>query len=287
MAPRLITRSKQVKFIDFTEEIKKSFAIKESPKKPRTKLESWQILALEKAYEDDSHPSQKAKTRLSSALGLQIKSIQIWFQNKRAKEKSRREQDETDSESLSYSADEASSNRSSASITCTSKNYESYSVNSSYTLLPEVSRSSISMDSSDVSKISMTYSSSGICMKGMAYDECYGSTSSIFDEGNTTICSEYDSFLSSFSSPIVCMPSYDRKDSAFIQEKPENTLCLGLGLGHSSAEKRSFFVNSDPLFTSPDQYKCQLIDGNIIYKKENDQMSFFNELQQHMKNNII
>ncbi|KAI5173003.1 hypothetical protein NEFER03_1996 [Nematocida sp. LUAm3] len=85
-----IATSKQKKFIDFTEEIKRSFVCKINPN-PRTKLLLWQLEKLEEVYKEDTHPSQKTKRTLAEESCLSIKTVQIWFQNKRAKEKSRRD----------------------------------------------------------------------------------------------------------------------------------------------------------------------------------------------------
>ncbi|KAH9386441.1 uncharacterized protein NEMAJ01_1337 [Nematocida major] len=201
MAPKLVTQ-RQVKFIDFTEEIRKSFAAKQSPKKPRTKLDSWQIATLEKAFDDDSHPSMKAKKRLSSTLGLQIKSIQIWFQNKRAKEKSKREQEETDSESSGNAASEEAGVPARGGAT-----WQGPGEGSSMHALGTNALG----HSESFAKTDAMFSSADInCLK-MSYDDCYSSISSLFDIGTSSF-SEYDSFLSSFGSPIVCMPS-DRSES--------------------------------------------------------------------------
>lgn len=253
MAPNLRQKNRQVKFIDFTEEIKKSFSNRDLPKKPRTKLELWQIAALEKAFEDDSHPSLKGKKRLSDALGLQIKSIQIWFQNRRAKEKSKREQDETESESsIHYSSEDE---------------HKGGFQNQTETQPNPSERREEREPPNNLSK-DPVFSSTDINHLSMSYDECYSNVCSIFDKSASTY-SEYDSFLSSFSSPI-CMPT-ERPET----EKSESEI--------SASE--SFFTN-DRIFKNTDQYKCHFINGKITYK-ENETVSFFNELQQHMNNNII
>lgn len=87
-------KAKAVKFIDSTEEIRRSLKFQNMPKKQRTKLNEWQIKVLEEAFSVDSHPSSKVKNRLAKDLQLALKSVQIWFQNKRAKEKAKHEREE-------------------------------------------------------------------------------------------------------------------------------------------------------------------------------------------------
>lgn len=84
-------KSRTVKFIDSNEEVKRSLRLQNMPKKQRTRLDEWQLHVLEEAFLLDSHPSAKVKHRLATDLRISLKSVQIWFQNKRAKEKAMRE----------------------------------------------------------------------------------------------------------------------------------------------------------------------------------------------------
>jgi Homeodomain len=91
-------QQRAVKFIDSTEEIKRSLKLRDLPKKKRTRLNDWQVKKLEEEYLIDSHPSSKVKNRVSKELKLSLKSVQIWFQNKRAKEKARSRDSGTEEE---------------------------------------------------------------------------------------------------------------------------------------------------------------------------------------------
>lgn len=265
MAPRLITRSKPVRFIDFTDEIKKSFEIRETPKKSRTKLETWQISALEKAYDDDSHPSQKAKTRLSTALGLQIKSIQIWFQNKRAKEKSKKEQSETEGEAPSFSAEDSLQNSSLYSIKPSSDSSEVCSINDSFVLSPAQDKAAPAPRTAD-HPLSL-YDHDESSYFSMTYDECYTSGSSIFDQASADTCSEYDSFISSFSSPIVCSSSFSRR-STFSPENSGNPGNRVESPAYGHFKKIEGSSGRQSLFHGSSQYRCHLFDGRITYKSD-------------------
>ncbi|CAD25291.1 homeobox domain [Encephalitozoon cuniculi GB-M1] len=82
---------KFVKFIDSTEEIIKHLNKSDSSKRSRLKLSGQQIDVLESNFKIDSHPNSATKSLLSNALSIPLKNIQIWFQNRRAKEKTARD----------------------------------------------------------------------------------------------------------------------------------------------------------------------------------------------------
>ncbi|KAI5132275.1 hypothetical protein NEAUS06_0064 [Nematocida ausubeli] len=256
MTQKVMTSNRPVKFIDFTEEIMKSFERKAAPKKPRIKLDLWQIKSLEKAFEDDSHPSQKAKTKLSALLGITIKSIQIWFQNKRAKEKTKRDQSETESDSTPFTSEqevfpphENIPLPAEPEKKVTAQKYEESHFRLSNAPTP--------FDMSDISDLTMTYDISQI------------NDSFSFDHQQNTTYSEYDSFLSSFSAPL-CMP----------EEKPEAARQT-----YSSSQNGVF--EQTPLFSTLNQHKCHLTNGNLTYTTDLERLDFFNELQHHMTNSII
>lgn len=78
---------KVVKFIDSTEEIMKHLNKTGLGKRSRLKLSGQQIDVLESNFKIDSHPNSVTKSLLANALSIPLKNIQIWFQNRRAKEK--------------------------------------------------------------------------------------------------------------------------------------------------------------------------------------------------------
>eukprot|EP01088_Endostelium_zonatum_P006790 TRINITY_DN18931_c0_g1_i1.p1 TRINITY_DN18931_c0_g1~~TRINITY_DN18931_c0_g1_i1.p1 ORF type:complete len:356 (-),score=88.11 TRINITY_DN18931_c0_g1_i1:126-1193(-) len=53
----------------------------------RERVTTEQKHILERAFLDDQLPSKKTKERLAQKLGISVKRIQTWFQNRRAKEK--------------------------------------------------------------------------------------------------------------------------------------------------------------------------------------------------------
>lgn len=78
---------KMVKFIDSTEEIMRNLNKGNMSKRARLKLSGQQIDVLESNFKVDSHPSHLTKSFLANKLCIPLKNIQIWFQNRRAKEK--------------------------------------------------------------------------------------------------------------------------------------------------------------------------------------------------------
>lgn len=85
----MFNKNKSCKFIDATNEILKSYV--KAPKRRRIKLSENQLFMLEYKFYENQHPSQSTKEGISAMTGLPIKNVQIWFQNRRAKEKSDKE----------------------------------------------------------------------------------------------------------------------------------------------------------------------------------------------------
>eukprot|EP01088_Endostelium_zonatum_P021119 TRINITY_DN8133_c0_g1_i1.p1 TRINITY_DN8133_c0_g1~~TRINITY_DN8133_c0_g1_i1.p1 ORF type:complete len:295 (-),score=53.51 TRINITY_DN8133_c0_g1_i1:6-890(-) len=61
--------------------------VNDARKRRRERATSEQKTILEAAFADDQLPSKKTKERLAQKLGISVKRVQIWFQNRRAKEK--------------------------------------------------------------------------------------------------------------------------------------------------------------------------------------------------------
>eukprot|EP01136_Pigoraptor_vietnamica_P019309 Opistho-1_new@66751 len=59
-------------------------------KRVRTKISEEQIAALERAFEQTPMPDGQLREQLANQLGLSLRVIQVWFQNRRAKEKKNR-----------------------------------------------------------------------------------------------------------------------------------------------------------------------------------------------------
>ncbi|BHF80458.1 LIM/homeobox protein Lhx3 [Sparganum proliferum] len=56
-------------------------------KRPRTTITAKQLESLKKAYAEGAKPSRHVREQLSAETGLEMRVVQVWFQNRRAKEK--------------------------------------------------------------------------------------------------------------------------------------------------------------------------------------------------------
>lgn len=82
---------RDLKFIDNTQDVECLYNSVTAQKRQRLKLYPKQILALETTFRADPKPSAKNKEALSKNLGIQLKNVQVWFQNRRAKAKNNNE----------------------------------------------------------------------------------------------------------------------------------------------------------------------------------------------------
>ncbi|KAA1467765.1 homeobox-domain-containing protein [Dentipellis sp. KUC8613] len=62
---------------------------KDKPKKPRHRHTAVQLAALNELYDKNEHPSLDERTALAERLGMETKTVNAWFQNKRASAKKR------------------------------------------------------------------------------------------------------------------------------------------------------------------------------------------------------
>ncbi|KAK7686667.1 hypothetical protein QCA50_010267 [Cerrena zonata] len=62
---------------------------KDKPKKPRHRHSAFQLAALNELYEQNDHPPLQSRTSLAERLGMEVKTVNAWFQNKRASTKKR------------------------------------------------------------------------------------------------------------------------------------------------------------------------------------------------------
>lgn len=80
--------SSDVKFVHSTMEIlENQIKREEAPKKKRTRTSTEQLRILQKAFQTDPMPNSSARMVLSKKLGMSSRAVQVWFQNRRAKEK--------------------------------------------------------------------------------------------------------------------------------------------------------------------------------------------------------
>ncbi|EMP34618.1 LIM/homeobox protein Lhx3 [Chelonia mydas] len=56
-------------------------------KRPRTTITAKQLETLKNAYNNSPKPARHVREQLSSETGLDMRVVQVWFQNRRAKEK--------------------------------------------------------------------------------------------------------------------------------------------------------------------------------------------------------
>ncbi|KAL6120837.1 hypothetical protein NUSPORA_02362 [Nucleospora cyclopteri] len=83
-----IKGAKDIRFIDNTDDVNKIFSTKPQIKRSRLKLLPEQINILEINFRVDNKPSASTKRYIANSLGIPVKNVQIWFQNRRAKDKS-------------------------------------------------------------------------------------------------------------------------------------------------------------------------------------------------------
>ncbi|OAG29747.1 hypothetical protein NEDG_00880 [Nematocida displodere] len=269
-------RGKDVKFIDFTEEIKKSLMGKGLPKNPRIKLEPWQVVQLERVFGEDTHPSHKAKAILSKTLSLPIKSVQIWFQNKRAKEKLRKEKEEashssgdeaTDSVSLSVLSERTTvllSPRQRGSSNFEDRVEQSFSRSEEERVFRHTSPCDIF---TDVSK-----------KEGceMSYDDCYNAISDFhLDPLDDGFCDNFLPMLS--SSPITRTPA---KHSSARQTPMSSPQMVSL----FPPKKHLFSDLYKATTASPAKYRAELRNGSIIYHTNQEKEDFLLEISKSLEN---
>jgi hypothetical protein len=77
---------KKVKIIDSSVDIQRYYSDNRITRS-RLVLTDEQKTLLENYFQLHPHPSQPSRDRLSDRLGIPLKNINIWFQNRRAKEK--------------------------------------------------------------------------------------------------------------------------------------------------------------------------------------------------------
>lgn len=236
-------KSKGVKFIDFTEEIKRSLLPRMHPKKPRIKLEEWQVARLVQAFEEDTHPSNKAKTNLAQALNLPMKSVQIWFQNRRAKEKSRaeQEQEETENERSPYYRAEGTERPAAPTTPGFQPGFNVFTDH-------------------DASAMNMSY------------DECYHMISNTLDMNESSLLNDDpSSFLGLFSSlPNTEAPGCLSGSLHSPETEPRHRVDLFKESAPSTIRQK--------MDDTPAQYRLQFRNGSIIYNKDQEKTDFFNEV---------
>ncbi|XP_035829246.1 LIM/homeobox protein Lhx3 isoform X2 [Aplysia californica] len=65
----------------------REYEMDSSNKRPRTTITAKQLEALKRAYNESNKPARHVREQLSAETGLDMRVVQVWFQNRRAKEK--------------------------------------------------------------------------------------------------------------------------------------------------------------------------------------------------------
>ncbi|XP_076436153.1 LIM/homeobox protein Lhx3-like [Babylonia areolata] len=65
----------------------REYEMDNSNKRPRTTITAKQLEALKRAYNESNKPARHVREQLSVETGLDMRVVQVWFQNRRAKEK--------------------------------------------------------------------------------------------------------------------------------------------------------------------------------------------------------
>jgi hypothetical protein len=73
-------------------------AVEVGHKRPRTTISQKQLEALKAIYVDCQKPSRTVRKQLSEETGLDMRVVQVWFQNKRAKDKRSKKDDSSSAE---------------------------------------------------------------------------------------------------------------------------------------------------------------------------------------------
>ncbi|XP_053380832.1 LIM/homeobox protein Lhx3-like isoform X1 [Mercenaria mercenaria] len=63
------------------------YGLDDASKRPRTTITAKQLEALKRAYNESPKPARHVREQLSAETGLDMRVVQVWFQNRRAKEK--------------------------------------------------------------------------------------------------------------------------------------------------------------------------------------------------------
>ena len=63
------------------------FDLDNANKRPRTTITAKQLESLKRAYNESPKPARHVREQLSAETGLDMRVVQVWFQNRRAKEK--------------------------------------------------------------------------------------------------------------------------------------------------------------------------------------------------------
>ncbi|XP_050399194.1 LIM/homeobox protein Lhx3 isoform X2 [Patella vulgata] len=65
----------------------REYEMDSSNKRPRTTINAKQLENLKRAYNESAKPARHVREQLSAETGLDMRVVQVWFQNRRAKEK--------------------------------------------------------------------------------------------------------------------------------------------------------------------------------------------------------
>ena len=81
-------RAVEYKLVDSVDDIARSYEPRRRPKRSRILLHEWQSMVLEYSFRVNAYPDRAEKYNLFVRTRVPMKNIKIWFQNRRAREKS-------------------------------------------------------------------------------------------------------------------------------------------------------------------------------------------------------
>lgn len=86
--PKTHSQLSELTFVNNTmEALEDQIRKDDAPKKKRTRTTPEQLRILQKAFNFDPMPTSNARITLAKKLGMNVRAVQVWFQNKRAKAK--------------------------------------------------------------------------------------------------------------------------------------------------------------------------------------------------------
>ncbi|KMV66300.1 homeodomain-containing protein [Encephalitozoon cuniculi EcunIII-L] len=81
-------RKMEYKLVDSEKDIERSYEPRRKPKRSRIQLHDWQSMLLEHSFRMNPYPDRIEKYNLFLKTKIPMKNVKIWFQNRRAREKS-------------------------------------------------------------------------------------------------------------------------------------------------------------------------------------------------------
>ena len=167
-------------------------------KRPRTTITAKQLDTLKAAYQISPKPSRHVREQLSQETGLEIRVVQVWFQNRRAKDKRMKKDD--DAQTPTTPIDD-SPNKSHCSIDCGLPN-QSFQMDGDECCTPNTYQTQVQTEGmrelsliSNLSECHSSMSRSQACdvlLEGHVGSMSRSQACDVLLEGHVTVC--YDTY---------------------------------------------------------------------------------------------